>query len=189
MNIIARPFGSDLCYCRPDTTWEKENRDIYSPDCVMEWKWAPVLYARICKAGKCISQKYATRYYDSVNFGVLLYIGGMDTAYSSCADHTSLLPAPSYEPVVLENEANVFRALINEKEIFSTACYGPEVTEMKHLLEDTICKASALTSLRIGDFVAVELMSQTLLCSRTDGDIALKTTFREETLTDCRIIF
>lgn len=199
MNIIARPYGCDLCYCRPDTTWERENRDIYSPDCVAEWNWTPVLYARICKAGKCISPKYVSRYYDSVNFGVLLYVGGIDTAFSSCADHTSLLPTPSYSPDALDDEANVFRVLVNGEEIFSTADYATEAFEyskkengrinLKTLIEDTICKASGLTSLRIGDFVTVELKPQTLLCSRIDGETVLKTTFQEDSHTDCKIIF
>ena len=61
MNIVVKPYGSDLCYCRPDTTWERENRDIYSPECIDEWNAAPILFARISKAGKCISQKFISR--------------------------------------------------------------------------------------------------------------------------------
>ena len=87
MNITVRPYGSDMCYCRPDTTWERENRDIYSPECVDEWKATPIVFARISKAGKCISQKFISRYYDGFNFGMLLYIGGKDIAFASCVDH------------------------------------------------------------------------------------------------------
>ena len=73
MNIIVKPYGSTLCYCRPDTTWERENRDFYSPECVNEICWTPVIFARISKAGKCVSGKFVERYYDGFNFGVLMY--------------------------------------------------------------------------------------------------------------------
>lgn len=133
MNIIVKPHGSDLCHCRPDTTWERENKDFYVPDGVKEMHWAPVIFVRISKAGKCISAKFAARYYDSYNYGTLLYCspenGG---ALISCADHTSLLPSPSLKAEELND---------NEK----------------MLVEDAICKASKLISVRIGDYVAVEL--------------------------------
>ena len=32
MNIIIKPHGSNSCYCRPDTTWERENKDFYVPE-------------------------------------------------------------------------------------------------------------------------------------------------------------
>ena len=120
MNIIVKPYGSSLCYCRPDTTWERENKDFYSPECVNELHWAPIVFARICKAGKCIGGKFAPRYYDAFNFGALLYCHtseSPDIAFTSCADHTSLLPAPLYNPVVIENEENIFEVKKNGEKI------------------------------------------------------------------------
>ena len=133
MNIIVKPHGSDLCYCRPDTTWERENKDFYVPDCVSEMHWAPVIFVRISKAGKCISPKFASRYYDSYNYGTLLYCRPENgDSLISCADHTSLLPSPSLK--------------------------GEEMNDDERMLvEDAICKASKLISVRIGDYVAVEL--------------------------------
>ena len=133
MNIIVKPHGSDLCYCRPDTTWERENKDFYVPDCVSEMHWAPVIFVRISKAGKCINPKFVSRYYDSYNYGTLLYCRPENgDSLISCADHTSLLPSPSLK--------------------------GEELNDDERLLvEDAICKASKLISVRIGDHVAVEL--------------------------------
>ena len=104
MNIIVKPYGSDMCYCRPDTTWERENRDFYSPECVNEVLWTPVVFARVSKAGKCIGKKFAQRYYDGVGCGMLMYCRVMDLPVTSCVDHTSILPMPLYDPVVLEDE-------------------------------------------------------------------------------------
>ena len=105
MNIIVKPHGSDLCYCRPDTTWERENKDFYVPDCVSEMHWAPVIFVRISKAGKCINPKFVSRYYDSYNYGTLLYCRPENgDSLISCADHTSLLPSPSLKGEELNDD-------------------------------------------------------------------------------------
>ena len=188
MNIIVRPYGSDPCYCRPDTTWERENRDLYSPECVNEWHWAPVLFARISKAGKCISPKFVSRYYDAVNFGALLYCNPeMGIAFASCADHTSLLPAPLYNPAVMGNEDNRFEVNREGVTIYSVDCN--ETNGLTALLEDSICKASQRISLRIGDFVAVELATPAILANRQDGEVELKADFCNNRIFDFKIIF
>ena len=193
MNIIVRPYGSDMCYCRPDTTWERENRDLYSPDCVNAWNWTPVLFARISKAGKCISPKFASRYYDSLNFGALLYIGGTDVASGSCADHTSILPLPLFNPVVMETEGNRFEVVKNEEVVFSleTPAAGSlqDTSSLLQAAEASICKASELTSPRIGDYVAVELAPASVLAEKTEGSLTFKATFCENEIFCFKIIF
>lgn len=191
MNIIVKPYGSSLCYCRPDTTWERENKDFYSPECVKELHWAPIVFARICKAGKCIGGKFAPRYYDAFNFGALLYCHtseSPDIAFTSCADHTSLLPAPLYNPVVMENEENIFEVKKNGEKIFASRDISIEAS-LKEVIEDAICKASRLTSLRIGDFIAVELAPVSLMAASCDGETSLKATYCENELFDIKLIF
>ena len=187
MNIIVKPYGSKLCYCRPDTTWERENKDFYSPECVKELHWTPIIFARICKAGKCIGKKFASRYYDGFNFGALLYCHtgeSSDIAFASCADHTSLLPAPLYNTVVLENTENIYQVERNGEEIFKT-----DTDSLKDSIEEAICKASQLTTLRIGDFMAVELAPSGLLATDQDGTVSFKGSYCENDLYDLKIIF
>ena len=191
MNIIVKPYGSSLCYFRPDTTWERENKDFYSPECVNELHWAPIVFARICKAGKCIGGKFAPRYYDAFNFGALLYCHtseSPDIAFTSCADHTSLLPAPLYNPVVMENEGNIFEVKKNGEKIFTSRDISIEAS-LKEVIEDAICKASRLTSLRIGDFIAVELAPVSLMAASCDGETSLKATYCENELFDIKLIY
>ncbi len=193
MNIIVRPYGSELCYCRPDTTWERENRDFYSPECVNELYWVPVLFARISKAGKCIGEKFAGRYYDGIGYGMLMYCrpsdSDLDIATGSCVDHTSILPMPLYNPVVLDIRENSFELHIDRndgsEETYRKAC-SPED---RRILEETICKASSLTSLRIGDYAAVELSAPQKLVSRAEDGAGVKSTFCENDLFDFKIIF
>ena len=196
MNIIVKPYGSDLCHCRPDTTWERENRDFYSPECVNEVLWAPVIFARISKAGKCIGAKFAARYYDAVGCGMLMYgamEGSVDADHpasrliSSCIDHTSILPMPMYEPVVLEDEKELL------VDIAGTGSCTPVRTIIPGgagaMLEEAICKASLLTSLRIGDYVAVELAPVAVLADKSAGEVAVHGTFCENEIFGFKIIF
>ena len=184
MNIVVKPYGSSLCYCRPDTTWEKESRDLYIPDGVEKALVAPVAFARISKAGKCISGKFVERYYDSVGFGALIYCDEEAIAFSSCMDHTSLLPMPLYNPAVFENEENSFNLTAGDMHMTYHSS-----AEVKAAVEEAICKASERVSLRIGDLVSVELAPVKVAAECKDGETRLKAEFCENQLFDLKIIF
>lgn len=202
MNIITRPYAGEYCYCRPDTTWERESKDFYVPEGIGQVQWAPVVFVRISKAGKCIGRKFASRYYDAFNFGALMYCipqkassggteenTGLPVAFTSCTDHTSLLPFPLYNMVVMENKDNIFVVEKDGNVIFSTADGSMTSEMLADMLEETICRASQQTSIRIGDFVAVELKPVAALADRMDGDAAIKAAYCNNGSFDFKIIF
>ncbi len=187
MNIIVKPFEGDCCYCRPDTSWEKENRDFYCPENISRLDWAPIVFLRISKAGKCVAERFASRYYDAFNFGALIYIGDFMPciASASCVDHTSLLPFPLYNPIVIEGEENIYEVRKNGELIF-TANAGVKLREMA---EKALCKASELISLRIGDLLAIELAPVSPLAIRSENEINMKASFCENTLYEPKLKF
>ena len=228
MNIIVKPYGSNLCYCRPDTTWERENKDFYSPECVNDIYWTPVVFARVSKAGKCVGRKFVERYYDGVGCGMLLYCGTsglpvnsgdprllaqtppsrgwhvtsahlpiQNTSTTPCegsagvrwlyevVDRSSILPHPLFQPVVLENEKEFIVSCQHD----AALSHNIILSGAKDLLEEALCNASQLTSLRIGDFVAVELRGLQKLASREEADIAVKGEFCEKDVFSFNIVF
>ena len=185
MNIIVKPYGSDICCCRPDTTWERENKDFYSPECVNEVLCAPVVFARISKAGKCIGNKFAARYYDAVGCGILMY-GNKEEI--SCIDHTSRLPMPLYDPIVLDDEKSLVINVTGSGNK-DAGSHTIVLQDMKGAIEEALCKSSQLTSLRIGDMIAVELTPLKTLAQRTSGDVSIKGTFCENEIFEFKIIF
>ena len=255
MNIIVKPYGSDLCCCRPDTTWERENKDFYSPECVNEIYWTPVVFARVCKAGKCVGVKFVERYYDGVGCGMLMYCGktmvsngplptswappptrGWENAISDhmslhntehittslkdsaeervsaeesglvsvrglseVVDKSSILPHPLFLPVVMEDEKEFVVSITPANQSGASAIlpshavipnqHSVILSGAKELLEEAICNASQLTSLRIGDLVAVELRELEKLASKEDGTIAIKGEFCEKEIFGFNIIF
>ena len=182
MNIIVKPYDREFCYCRRETTWESESKDFYVPECIETLFWTPVLFAKVNKAGKCIGRKFVSRYYDTAGYGVLLYTG-TEVAFASCADHTSLLPAPSIDPTSLEVFSGRFGVLKNGEDI-----YGIDNIS-KEDLESAICSASKVTSLRIGDYVAVELAPMKALTSRDEVQAQLKAILDDGVLFDIKIQF
>ena len=190
MNIIVKPHGSSGCYCRPDTTWQRENKDLYIPDGIKTIRCAPVAFARVSKAGKCINPKFVTRYYDSIGFGVLLYCHTEDhehvssIAFSSCMDHTSILPSPQHGPEILESTGKTYQVKLNAADSFNT-----ELSGIRQDIEDGICTSSKLTSLRIGDYVAVELSPVMPLASATETETLMQGDFDEKRIFDFKVIF
>ena len=135
MNIIVSLHEAGGRYCfRPDTTLEKESFDYYVPDGIPSLTCCPVLFVRICKAGKAINERFA----------------------ASLLDKTSLLPFPLHGKDVLGS--NVFSVNANGKEIFSTAREGQKTLQSCiGSLPGILHGISVYTSLRTGDIVAVEL--------------------------------
>ena len=189
MNIVVKPYGNGHSHCRPDTSWERENRDLYTPDRIDRWDWTPIAFVRISKAGKCVGRKFASRYYDAFGFGALLYIGSAegetpDAAAASCADHTSVLPFPLYNIAVLEGADNEYSVCKNGNEIYRTDC-----SEVQAAIEEAICRSSQFISLRTGDIVAVELAPAKTLAERCEGEVRFSGKFCDNQSFDFKILF
>lgn len=158
MNIIVRTSGKDSFCFRPDTTWERENKDFFSPDFMRCIMWSPVVFARISRAGKCIGKKFADRYFDAVNFGMLMYNGDIlkkgtpdSLAFASIVDRSTILPFPLFNPAVLK-EGNFYEVYSDGKMLFSA-----EAENSDAVIHEAVCSASEFISLRTGDIVAAEL--------------------------------
>lgn len=190
MNIsILTADGKILC--RPDTTWERDDKDLFVPDGMSGFLYAPILFARVSKAGKFIGEKYADRYYDSINFGILLYpeddLDGTPASIgaASCHDRTSVLPFPLYTKHTLEKQDNEFVLLKDCREIYRKAVG----TDSMALIENALVRISSAVSQRIGDYVAVELEPMKgLVCSK-EKETHISASYCENPVFDFKIIF
>lgn len=159
MNIVVKTAGGHVIV-RPDTTWEKDNADFYPPEFVEGLSFTPVLFARVLKPGRSIGLRFASRYYDAINFGVLLYPDNLmdgsseGFATASCLDHTSFLPFPMYNPATLGAEGNSFILQIDGRNVFE---YGKGT---RLVIEEMIADATRLVYIRTGDLLAIELESR-----------------------------
>lgn len=183
MNIIVRTAEGKV-YCRPDTTWERENKDLFVPDEVAGYSYAPVVFAKVSKAGKCVAEKFAERYYDSIGFGVLLYVGD-DIASGSCYDRSSILPTLLKDKSSLTGSASKFSFMMDEKEIFG--CESG--TDTATAISKAIACCSKIVSMRIGDYVAIELQERKALTQRSERSIRISGTLDGDSLFDFNMVF
>jgi hypothetical protein len=187
MNIIVRTFSGSII-TRPDTTWEKDSADVYLPEFVHKVTWTPVLAARLSRAGRSVAAKFASRYYDSVGYGILLYpedmigSGPESFAEASCLDHTTFIPGVLFQPVVLGVEGNFFKVAKNGEEIYSTD------EGSRTMIENAISKATSRIYIRTGDLLAVELAERKPLTDSKEGDVRVTGTFAGNPLLDFKVI-
>ena len=74
--VVVRPDGT--VYARPDTTLVRGARDFYLPDDFSFVDARPCRWIRILKSAKAVQERFASRYYDAVGSGLLLYGDGTD---------------------------------------------------------------------------------------------------------------
>lgn len=187
---IAVVSGREI-FLRPDTSLENENRDIYPPDEISSLDAQPIVFARVSKAGKCVLPQFASRYIDSLGFGLLLFPGDYkNTPMENIFDHTTLLPHPLYNKIVFGTERdNRFVLRKNGRKVFETA-----VCECDYIasLEEAVCSLTAHTSIRIGDYVCVPVGERKALWTRpkAGGKIPRITgTFCDKFLFDFKILY
>lgn len=187
MNIVIR-LASGRVVVRPDTTWERDNEDVYLPSFVDSLSFTPVLFARVSKPGRSIGLRFASRYYDGIGYGVLLYpenmIDGEEEGFAcaSCVDHTSFLPFPLYNPLTL-GQGNVFTLEKDGVELYRTDA------EDCTIIEEALEEVSRYCYLRIGDIVAIELSPRKALSRRSDGRVRLTGSFCDNQTLDFSAIF
>lgn len=167
MNIIVKTATGKYAV-RPDTTWERDNEDVYLPEFVKEVTYTPVLFARISKPGRSVGEEFARRYYDGIGFGVLLYpenmIDGSEEGFAcaSCLDHTSFLPFPVYNTLTLGYGDNSFELTRNGEEIYSFT--GGDLG----MIDKAIAEATRFIYIRTGDLLAIELEPRKALCTASE---------------------
>lgn len=171
MNIVVIT-ASGHTVVRPDTTWERYNRDFYVPDYVAGLYWTPVVYATVIRPGKFITKNFAHRYLSPVAYGVLFYPieegadGSLDAALADpehfaqacCINHSSFLPSP-FPDDSWSIPTDTFTLTIGSSEAFATSL------DPTPFLYGALEKASQRVLLRNGDLLALELQPSQLLVS------------------------
>ena len=195
MNIVVVNSSSRV-FVRPDTTWERDNEDLYVPEFIGSLAWTPVIFAHISKPGRSIGARFGARYYDLVGAGVQLYPEDLmdgsaeGFACACCLDHSSFLPSPElaredYDSALEScgSPASLLSLTLDGKPL-EFDCAGPVPN-----FPDAIALASRYCYLRTGDLLAIELSPPRTLCSRNDGSVHIEGCFKKRKTIDFKLIF
>lgn len=200
MNIIVQCFDHHIVF-RPDTSRKRDEDDLYVPDYCTRLEYAPVVYIKMDRPGKCIAERFASRYYSTAGYGILLYPGdlmdGSPQGYASaiCVDRMSCLPATMMDIHQLDNGFTLYRSrnctLARSFTKFNDSSYlqgsksldscnnSDKLVIYKHndfcidLINRAVENASSRCFLRTGDILAVELAAPAPLCCKEDGKVQL----------------
>ena len=151
MNIIAVKPDGTFCF-RPDSTLNHQFADYYRPDAVTALEVVPVVYTRLTKAGKCVAERFARRYFDSFAFGCLINDRTDSTADAMrfSMDQTSVMGMDFHPIEELPACKMVF-------EINGEALYTGEPPVDESLFATAIAAITSRSMLRLGDIVALEV--------------------------------
>ena len=162
MNIIVSPYSKQSFYCRPDSTLIRALEEYYIPDQVQKISATPVMYVKTLRAGKAIAHRFAERYIDSYGFGLLLHPTLKDEYFKNepersfienSLDYTSIIPLLSFPEMEIRGAStHKFEVTANYKNPFAEFVFPTYDQVMERI--STISK---YCSLRIGDFIAIEL--------------------------------
>lgn len=151
MNIFVLTYEGRVVV-RPDTTWVRKYEDFYVPDFVDSLSVSDVVCAKVSRPGKCISERFAERYFEQMGTGLLLcpenVLDGSEQAYAEalCVGHTSYIPVPE-----------------TSKEEFSDS--------ERAMIRKAFVAVSRMCIIRNGDFIAVETGARTPLAKRADAKV------------------
>lgn len=170
MNIIVQTYEHKIVF-RPDTSRKRDEDDLYVPGYIDTLSYTPVVYIKMDRPGKCISSRFASRYYSSAAYGLLLYpenlIDESPESYASaiCIDRFSCLSKELDSLSLLER---LFELRVDGSTIFQQAKVD------KNLINEAIELASSRCFLRTGDTLAIELSPRRLLCTRDKEETIIK---------------
>ncbi|MFV0483379.1 MAG: fumarylacetoacetate hydrolase family protein [Bacteroidales bacterium] len=165
MKILSlEPREADFVYMlriKPDTVLLRNNSPLFIPDFAEEIFCRFDIAMKIDKLGKCISRRYASRYFSQVFPVVEFYAHGLKGSFASimegnlfsCFDNSFAL---STAPILVENN-NLIQTISS---INGISVESLEVSDVLQRCSEIIEYASEITTLKIGDLVSLGLSSK-----------------------------
>ncbi len=132
-------------FCLPASSMINQGKPVFLPDFDSHFHIIPGFAARICRMGKNISAKFASRYFTEV--APAFSVRGSDTLTSLRRKGLPLEKALCFDGSLAVGE---FR---NPEEILGYSFSEKQILYSQKRMEEAVTEASAFRTLRIGDLV------------------------------------
>ncbi len=146
-----------VIYIKPDSTLLKDGRPFFIPSTTETVGYGAELVVKVSRLGKCISERFAHRYYDMVTVGVGLTaldlfeeakIQGLPWTASKAFDGSSVV-GKWVNRHELSNPANIpFHLEVDGEEV-----QAGQSVDMFHSVDKVIAYVSQFMTLKIGDII------------------------------------
>ena len=153
-NIIHQ---NPVIFMKPDTALLRKNNPFFIPDFSDDVQYETEVVIRICKLGKCISEKFAYRYYDAIGLGIDFTARDLQRRFKSEGNPWELCKgfdgsAPISEFLPKENYENLnnlsFSLQINGKTV-----QNGNTKDMIFNFDTIIAYVSRFFTLKTGDLI------------------------------------
>lgn len=143
--VAIVPVGDDVLL--------RNNGDFYIPEFTREVSCVPQLVVKVCKLGKCVSERFACRYYDEIGVGVRFYADtleqelerkGLPGIMASSFDNSAAISGMKK----IENRNPSYEMVVNDKVVFQGQAFDLPVN-----IDRLVALAGDFHTLKIGDFV------------------------------------
>ena len=163
MKIVHIHFpssGEPVFYIKPDTAVHNRELPLYIPDFTTDLRGQLVLLVKISKQGKCISERFASKYYEQVSVG--LSLTAYDRRQQLQAEGLPWEEATSFDAMIV---GNFIEKISSEKEmtvIFSKNNIPFQSIALQDILPKVplvLSMVSQRVTLRTGDLLAIPIES------------------------------
>ena len=146
-------------FMKPDSALLKDGKPFYLPDFAERFEYEGELVVRICRLGKDISEKFASRYYDAVTVGVdmtardlqaRLRAAGQPWELAKAFDNSAIIG--DFIPVA-ELETPLSEGIDFRLDLNGETVQRGNSREMTHSIDRIIAYASRYFTLKMGDLI------------------------------------
>ena len=161
--------GQPLLYIKPDTAVHNRELPLYIPDFTGDLRAQVVLMAKLSKQGKCILEKFASKYYEQVSLGLSLTAYDRQQQLQATANPWELaisfdnsMVVGNFQPIERLQQEGI-AILSQDGQVLEELPLQPAL----QLLPLALGTVSEYMTLRTGDLVALPL-TNTLYSIRAD---------------------
>lgn len=144
-DVAIVPVGDDVLL--------RNNGDFYIPDFTREVSCVPQFVVKICKLGKAVSERFASRYYDEIGMGVRFYadsleqvleMKGLPEVVASSFDSSAAISKMQK----IKSRSLCYEMFVNEVSVFQSS-----LPELQVGIDRLIAMAGEMHTLKIGDYL------------------------------------
>lgn len=143
--VAIVPLGDDVLL--------RNNGDFYIPEFTSEISCIPQLVVRICKLGKAVGERFASRYYDEIGVGVRFYAETLEREL--CAKGLPGVMAASFDSSAAISGLRKFEvcSLTYEMWINDVCVFQKNSVDMAVGINKLVALAGDFHTLKIGDYL------------------------------------
>lgn len=165
MKILGLTYDNGIrMYMKPDSALLVGGKPFFLPPFAQQTAMYPCLVVRLCRLGRNIGERFASRYYDAVAMGMNLQATDLlatakaeGMPWTEAVAFDGSLPVGGMMPAERLREDSKWVWMQNGTEVFAGT-----TASLICRIDEAVCRVSARVTVRMGDMLAVDM--QTAAC-------------------------